>query len=78
MCEVGGGTGVVRSMGGTGTGAVSSMYWRDWSDYECVRWGGGYWRCEEYGGDGYWSCEEYGGDWYWRCEQYVLERLERL
>ena len=27
--------------GGTGTGIVSSTYWRDWSDYECVR--GMYW-----------------------------------
>ena len=36
MCEVGGGTGVVRSMGGDG-------YWR------CEEYGGdGYWRCERY------------------------------
>ena len=24
----------------TGTGAVRGTYWRDWSDYECVRGGG--------------------------------------
>ena len=38
--------------GGTGTGIVRGTYWRDWSDYECVRWGetgtgvvrGTYWR----------------------------------
>ena len=31
MCEGG---------GGTGTGVVRGTYWRDWSDYECVRGGG--------------------------------------
>ena len=35
----------------TGTGVVRGMYWRDWSDYECVTGGGG--------GDGYWRCEGY-------------------